>query len=79
MDEADMYVLNSVRADIVDNVDAKYIVDALIQSEVLTPDHDEEIKAEKTAKVHSQIHMSKCALVYNHIRLIQVICSTVHH
>ena len=51
MDEADMYSLDYIRPDLLDNVDAKHVVDHLIENDVLEPVHDEEIRAEKTAKV----------------------------
>ena len=51
MDEADRYSLTSVSEYIKDNLDAKYVLDLLIEEEVLEPDDDEEIRAETTSRV----------------------------
>ncbi|XP_071793097.1 uncharacterized protein [Asterias amurensis] len=50
MDSADRYRLLSIESDLQDNVDANHIVDHLIEKGVLDPDHDEQIRAERTPR-----------------------------
>ncbi|XP_022096542.1 uncharacterized protein LOC110982455 [Acanthaster planci] len=54
MDEADKYSLSSISGYITDNLDAKYVLDHLIEAEVLDPDDDEEIRAEKTSRKRTE-------------------------
>ncbi len=54
MNRADKYRLLCIQSDLLDSVDASYVVDYLIEKEVLEPEDDDQIKAERTAKERTQ-------------------------